>query len=48
MDQQSKRWIQALGAVLGVFLFLGAERIYTGGILNAAGSELAAWNLVLD
>ena len=48
MDQQSKRWIQALGAVLGVFLFLGAERIYTGGILNAAGSELVAWNLVLD
>jgi hypothetical protein len=53
MDRQAKRWIQALGAVFGVLLLLGAANLYMVGafsqpLYGADGSRQAIWNVVLD
>ncbi|TDU04679.1 hypothetical protein EDD99_3154 [Streptomyces sp. 846.5] len=54
MNQQVKRWIQALGAVFGVLLLLSAGDLYASGVLSQltdgsdGSSRSALWNLALD
>ncbi|MFC1405935.1 MULTISPECIES: hypothetical protein [Streptacidiphilus] len=54
MDRRAKRWIQALGAVLGVQLLLGAENLYASGAFSQpafspdGSSQVVLWNLVAD
>lgn len=50
MNQQVKRWIQALGAVFGVLLLLGADEVYASGVLSQTnggpdGSQPVLWDM---
>ena len=46
MNQQAKRWIQALGAVLGVLSLLGAENLYATGAFSQPAFSLDGSSLV--
>ncbi len=53
MNQQAKRWIQALGAVAGILALLNFEVLYVSGVfsrspVNTDGSTGTDWALLLN